>query len=136
MLEKSCGTIPYTKKNGQVHYLLIKIKENGCCGFPKGHIDSGETEEETALRETWEETSLKVSLHSEFRHELSYRMPNGNQKNATYFLADFGDQLPINNEGFENFDYLILPFEEAVNALTFENSRQMLKEAHQFILAE
>ena len=134
MLEKSCGTIPYTKKNGQVHYLLIKIKENGYCGFPKGHMESGENEQETALRETWEETSIQVQLRTGFRYELSYRMPGGNQKNVVYFLADFGDQLPANNEGFENFDYLILSFEEAVNTLTFENSRQMLKEAHQFML--
>ena len=38
MLEKSCGTIPYTINNGTIHYLLVKAKDDGYCGFPKGHF--------------------------------------------------------------------------------------------------
>ena len=49
--EKSCGTIPYTKQNGKLLYLLIRAKDDGYCGFPKGHIIQGETEEETAFRD-------------------------------------------------------------------------------------
>ncbi len=39
MIEKSCGTIPYTIKDGTIYYLLLKALDDGYCGFPKGHID-------------------------------------------------------------------------------------------------
>ncbi|MBD3304395.1 NUDIX domain-containing protein, partial [Candidatus Woesearchaeota archaeon] len=40
-------------------YLLVKHKEGGHWDFPKGHAEEGETEEETALREIYEETGLR-----------------------------------------------------------------------------
>ena len=87
MLEKSCGTIPYTINNGTIHYLLVKAKDDGYCGFPKGHVEADESEEETALRETLEETSVNVQINRDFRYEISYRMDNGNTKTVIYFLA-------------------------------------------------
>ena len=131
--ERSCGTLPYTVKNGIIHYLLIKSKSNGDCGFPKGHIEAGESEIETALRETWEETSLRVNLNSGFRYEISYQMSNGNQKDVVYFLGRFKDESPRRNKDFEDFDYLVLPFDKAYEALTFDNTKQMLKEANEFL---
>lgn len=132
-MEKSCGTVPYTVKNGTLYYLLVRVGEDGPCGFPKGHVESGETEEETALRETWEETSVKPVINSDFRYEMTYRMGNGNEKKVVFFAADFSGQTPSHNEGFEKFDYLILPFEEACNMLTFESTRKMLESANDFI---
>jgi len=136
MTEKSCGTIPYTQKNGVFLYLLVKNRADGFCGFPKGHVESGETEEETAYRETWEETSVRVNIHSGFRYEMSYPMTNGNQKTVVYFLADFRNQIPVRNHNFEDFLYLLLPYKEAYRKLTFENTRVMLKEAHEFLIQQ
>ena len=45
---KSCGFIAYTEQNGEKRYLLIK-STNGDVGFPKGHVEAGESERETAL---------------------------------------------------------------------------------------
>ena len=131
--EKSCGTVPYTKRNGEIFYLLIRSPGGRNCGFPKGHVEHGESEEETALRETLEETSLKPCIHTGFRHEISYVLSNGVHKTVVYFAADFGDQMPTHSEGFEDFEYLILPFAEACAALTFENTREMLRKADKFI---
>ena len=133
MIEKSCGTIPYTINNGKIYYLLVKSKNN-ICGFPKGHVEANETEEETALRETWEETSLKVKIKMHFRHEMSYEVNNGNIKIVVYFLANFQNQTPKRNKDFEDFEYLILPFDSAIQELTFENTRQMLKLANDFLM--
>lgn len=94
MVEKSCGTIPYTLRNGTVYYLLIKSKDDGYCGFPKGHVESDESEEETAIRETLEETSICVLINSSFRYEISYQMNNGNEKMVVYYLANFQHQSP------------------------------------------
>ena len=127
MTERSCGTIPYTVKDGKIFYLLVKVKDDGCCGFPKGHVEGGESEIETALRETLEETSLRPIISDGFRYEISYELKNGNHKTVVYYLADFGDQSPTRNGDFEDFEYLILPFSEAYDALTFDNTKQMLK---------
>lgn len=133
--EKSCGTIPYTKQNGELLYLLIRARDDGYCGFPKGHAEQGETEIETALRETWEETSLQPQIHPAFRYELSYQTDHGNQKTVVYFPADFSGQTPMHQKGYEDFDYFILPFHEACSMLSFENTREMLKAANAFLLS-
>jgi len=133
IFEKSCGTVPYTKRNGEIYYLLIRSPDGRHCGFQKGHVELGESEEETALRETLEETSVKVRIHPGFRHEISYVLSNGVHKTVVYFAADFAEQTPAHSEGFEDFEYLILPFDRAYAALTFENTREMLRKADKFI---
>jgi len=135
MFEKSCGTIPYTVRDGTVYYLLIKSND-GNCGFPKGHIEANESEEETALRETLEETSIQVQINDRFRYEISYQMKNGNTKTVVYFLANFQSQIPKRNAYFEEFEYIILTFDNALQELTFENARQMLKSANEFLAHE
>jgi len=133
MKEKSCGTIPYTVRDGIRYYLLIKALHDGSCGFPKGHVETDESEVETALRETWEETSVKPIVDPSFRYEISYRLSGGVLKTVVYFPAEFKDQLPKRNQDFEKYEYLLLPFDEACRALTYENVRQVLVATHDFL---
>lgn len=133
MKEKSCGTVLYTVKDNVIHYLLIKATDT-YCGFPKGHVEAGETEHETALRETWEETSIRAEIVGDFRREVSYKLRNGNKKTVVYFLARFLGQSPAHNSGFEHHRYLILPLAEAQNALTFDNTKQIIAEAEKYII--
>ena len=131
--EKSCGTVLFTISNGEVYYILIKSADNGHCGFPKGHMEAGETEEETALRETWEETSVNAEIIGNFRKEEAYILPNGTPKTVVYFLAMYAAQTPKNNEGFEKHDILVCHFEEAYNMLTHGVAKEILKEADKYI---
>ena len=110
------------------------MKTGEYCAFPKGHVEPGESEAETAARETWEETSLTPMLDTDFRYEMTYKLHNGNEKTVVYFLADFGNQVPKRNGAFEKFDYLILPFTEAYQSISFENARQMLASANDYLL--
>lgn len=134
MLEKSCGTVPYTIEDGVIKYLLIRTRSGRSCGFPKGHVETGETECETALRETFEETSVKVEIEDGFRYETSYRLENGNYKTVIYFLASFRDQKPRRNADFEDYVYLLLPYNEALKALSFKSAKEMLTEANELLL--
>ena len=59
-LEKSCGAIVFRKFHGNVEILLIKHANGGHWSFPKGHVEEGETEVETATREIFEETGISV----------------------------------------------------------------------------
>ena len=113
--------------------MLIKAKDDGYCGFPKGHVEADESEEETALRETLEETSVNVQINRDFRYEISYQMGNGSTKTVIYFLANFKNQTPKRNNDFEDFEYLLFPFNLARQELTFENTKQMLRKANDFL---
>ena len=136
MIEKSCGTVLFTKKDGVIHYLLIKstnMSGRSTVGFPKGHVEAGESEAETALRETWEETSIKAKLLHGFRRETEYRIHGGRLKRVVYFAASYDGEEPAQNGDFESFEYLSLPFEEAHEALTFKNMKRILVAADGFI---
>lgn len=135
MLEISCGVILFTMKNDTAHYLLIR-DQHGNCGFPKGHMEAGEMEEATALREVWEETSIHPELVPGFREEIRYSMNNGNDKKVVFYLGRFSGQTPARNEGFEPFDFLLLPFPEAYDRLSFANTKAVLQQADAFLRQE
>ena len=68
---------PATKK-----LLLVYHSKFGKWVQPGGHIEDDETPEETALREVYEETGLKVQLIGErFPRENDFIRPLGIQKN-------------------------------------------------------
>ena len=58
--EKSCGALVYRKKQDKYELLLIKHRYGGHWSFPKGHVEQGENELQTALREIKEETGLDL----------------------------------------------------------------------------
>ena len=72
--EKSCGAVVFTRTDKGVKYLLI-ANLKGIYGFPKGHVEAGETEEQTALREIREETGLRVTLVPGFRAVDEHLIP-------------------------------------------------------------
>jgi len=136
MTEKSCGTVLFTKRDGEVYYLLIKstnMSGRSSVGFPKGHVEPGESEMETALRETWEETSIRAEIIPGFRRETEYRIHGGRLKRVVYFAASYEGEAPARNGNFELFEYLSLPFAEAHEALTFKNMKRILIAADKFI---
>lgn len=44
------------------HKVVSLRRKNGVWLMPKGHVDAGETLEEAAVREVWEETGLEVRV--------------------------------------------------------------------------
>ena len=67
LYEKSCGAIVFKKIDGVRHFLLIKHAKNQHWGFPKGHVEMHESDEQTAKREIKEETNLDVKILKGFR---------------------------------------------------------------------
>ena len=76
--------------------MLVKNNNGRYWSFPKGHIEDGETEQETAIREIKEETGLDVTLVNNFR-EISEYCPFGKiRKRVVFFLARaFTDNVRI-----------------------------------------
>ena len=132
--EKSCGAVVFTRINNKVNYLLIRNLA-GIYGFPKGHVEQGETEEQTALREVFEEVGLAVRLLPGFRCEDEYPIPQKENtiKQIVYFLGEYGNQS-FAYQKEELTDALLLDYETAITLFQFESSKRILTEAHNFLL--
>lgn len=131
--EKSCGAVLFAREAEGLRYLIIR-HIGGHCGFPKGHMEPGESEQETALREIREEVGLRVSLIDGFRAEDSYFLPNkpGCRKQVVYFLAEFtGRQVRIQPE--EISAAYSVSCEEALDLLPFPEAKRILTLAHTFL---
>lgn len=134
--EKACGAVVYTFLNGRIHYVIIQQQE-GFHGFPKGHVEKNETEEETALREIYEEVGLRPTLIKGFKVIDEYPLLRKQHviKQVVYFLAEYSSQAIIIQEE-ELLGAMLLPYEEAIKILDYESSRKVLAQADHFLLAQ
>lgn len=121
--EKSCGCIVIDKDK----VLLVK-QNDGHTAFPKGHVEKNETEEECAIRETFEETGLKVKVLNNYRYTQTYFVKQDVLKEVVYFLArrEFGilckQEEEINSLGFYSFD-------EALKLISYKDTISLFEEA-------
>ena len=113
--EKSCGSI--IVKDNKI--LLIK-HHRGDYGFPKGHMEYGETEEETAIRETKEETNIDVIIDKSKRYEIDYMTSKNTHKTAIYFLASPQNDIAI-PQTTEIAEILWVDIDKVKDYLQFEN---------------
>ena len=109
--EKSCGAVVY-RAEPQQNLFLIEHMRAGHFSMPKGHVEEGETEAQTAMREIREETGLKVYLNENFRRVITYSPYHECLKDVVFFLglAEQGETVPQPSEIRE---LLWLPLEEA-----------------------
>lgn len=129
--EKSCGII---LRNDNKEYLIIRHLA-GHWDFPKGHVEAGETEEETALREVLEETGLTADIWPGFRETVNYLIRGRIPKEVVYFLGAPGSGR-VELQAEEVSDYVFLPYEAARQRLTFDSNRRLLDKAQAFVEAQ
>ena len=104
--EKSCGAIVYRRYHGNIEILLIKHINSGHWSFPKGHVEEGETEVETAQREIKEETNLDFTNPKLFDIKANVHMvyPNKDEvyyTDVVYVINDFYGELKPDGESTE-----------------------------------
>lgn len=131
LYEKSCGAVMYTECDSERKYLLI-TNISGHVGFPKGHIEYGESEKQTALREVYEETGVHTSIIDGFREFYNYKINNFIRKKAIYYLAMF-DPKDIQMDIMEISEYHLLTYNEAIEKLNFKHDKKLLEKAETFI---
>jgi 8-oxo-dGTP pyrophosphatase MutT (NUDIX family) len=144
--EKSVGAVVFRKENNKIYYLLLNYI-SGHWDFPKGHIEKGETNEETMRRELQEETGLEdlVVLPNFSGSYLYYYQAKGDEyekrkakgkktlilKKVTFYLTKTDTkEIKISKEhiGFE-----WLSFEKALEKITYKNPKKVLEKAKRFL---
>ena len=125
--EKSCGAVIFRKAEGW-NVLLIRHTKGRHISFPKGHVEPGETESQTAEREILEETGLRVRVDRRFRAENRYNIRPDTQKLVVIFAA-LTEQAEITPQPEEIAEAFWLPVEEAAARLTYERDRKIMRDA-------
>ena len=116
--EISCGTITFYKDR------ILLIKQNrGYVGFPKGHMEPGETEEETAKRETKEETNIDVKIHKDKKYHISYII-----KDVVFFLAE-PISFEIKNQDSEVESTMWVDKSLVCEYLSYDDTKEVFLEA-------
>ena len=120
--EKSCGTIIIENNKG----LWIQQTDNAW-GFPKRHVENNEKEQETAIRETKEETNLDVEIISNKKYITNYKINNEIDKEVIFFLAKkTSDKIKKQDEEIKNIKWVDL--NQAFDIITYENTKDIYKE--------
>ena len=120
--EKSCGCIII--KNNKV--LLVYEKNRNFWGFPKGHMEEGESEIQTALREVKEEVGLDVKIDVNKKYTLNYIINNEIDKTSIFYIATpINENIVMQENEIENIKWC--NFDEALNTLTFDNWKELFK---------
>jgi 8-oxo-dGTP pyrophosphatase MutT (NUDIX family) len=134
-VEVSAGGIVFRLTDRGTQYLLIKDSYDNW-GFPKGHLENGETPAAAAARETAEETGLSglelrgpirvIDWHFRFRGRHIH-------KYCHFFLFESasGEPCPQVEEGITDFRWEVL--DRALEALSYDNARGVLKRAGEMV---
>jgi 8-oxo-dGTP pyrophosphatase MutT (NUDIX family) len=142
--EISVGAFLYKIENNEILFLLVYSKRNGEWGFPKGHVNEGETEEETAKREIKEETGITdIELKKGFRCIDTYKIKGTLEftknriidKIVVYYIAKTcSDFVGCCDEEISTGKWL--DFKQAISCLKYPNQKNLLEKAYKFIKEE
>ena len=130
--EVSAGGIVFRRNAESVaRFLLIRDSYDNW-GFPKGHLEEGESPAATATRETAEETGLiDLKLHGPIRIiDWHFRFRGRYiHKYCHFFLFESfaGDPVPQQDEGITACRWC--PLDDALAELSYENARGVLRRA-------
>lgn len=133
LYEKSCGAVVYREEGRDLRFLLVKNKNGRHWGFPKGHMEQGETEQQTAIREVREETGLQIEICDGFRETSVYRPFGRIKKQVVFFVAKGkSHQVTLQRTEIDTFQWATLY--EAMKLFRYENDIRVLTEAEKWIL--
>ncbi len=137
IFEKSCGAVVFrngSAPNGdkQRYVLMIKQSSRSNYSFPKGHVEGDESEIETAVREVFEETSVKITIRDPFRQTVNYSPRPGARKEVVYFTA-LTDAESIHPQEGEIKEVKWVAVEHAKELLAHSNDKKVFAMALEYI---
>ena len=131
--EISAGVILFNNDKKRMFLLLNYPSKHW--DFVKGKIEEGETLHETAIRETNEETGIKdIEFLDGFKEEIEYYFRADNQdihKKVIFFLGKTETTNIILSH--EHLDFIWLDFDNALNKITYQNAKNLLRKSEEFL---
>ena len=134
-MEKSAGIILFRIRREKREFLIIKYHlDKEYWGLVKGHIELGEKEEETILRETEEETQLKkIRVISGFNGKSNYfykRDGKISYKEVVWYLGEVLDEED-GTVSHEHEELKWVSYDEAVKLLKYKKDKGVLIKAEE-----
>jgi 8-oxo-dGTP pyrophosphatase MutT (NUDIX family) len=129
--EHSAGFILFRQTPAGPVFLLLDYGKHW--DYAKGHLEEGESPWQAAVRELREETGIRqVDRITPFQHDMHYNFFSPKKgriaKTVTYFLGQTRTtQVTLSHE---HKNHAWLPFEDALNRLTYKNAKDLLTAAH------
>lgn len=124
----SAGGVVY--QNGK--FLLIKWKSEGTVELPKGTVETGESLEEAAIREVFEETGYKgkiIDKLNTFNHVFTWHDGVTYDKTVHYFLMLLDDDKKFRHQRQDNEDFINrwVPIHDAEQQLTHSDTKEAVR---------
>ena len=116
------GGIVRRIEGGAVHVLLVSARRTSDWVLPKGHLEPGESPEQTAVREVREEAGVEAAV-VRYLDVLTFRSPRNEAVRVAYYLMAFVREVPP----MERRQIRWCPVAEALEAVRFENTRALLR---------
>lgn len=130
--EKSCGAVIFRKCAGIWNVILIRHARGRHISFPKGHMEPGELESQTAEREVFEEIGIHVKVDRRYRAENRYNIRSDIQKLVVIFAA-VTREAEIIPQPEEIAEAYWVDVDTALDKLTYERDRKILRDAYAHI---
>ena len=139
-VERSAGAVIFQGEKGKIFYLLLHYpkgvrRPDPYWDFPKGHLEGKENALDAARRESEEETGLKDLIFIEgFQETIKYFLKFEGKnilKFVTFYLAKTKTKDVIISK--EHIGFKWLPYEKALEQLTFKNAKEILQRADSFL---
>jgi 8-oxo-dGTP pyrophosphatase MutT (NUDIX family) len=122
--------VVHRSRDGRHEVVLVHRRHPKLWALPKGTPTAGETMEETALRETREETGLQVEIEAPIR-AIQYFFVRGRTRfHKTvhfYLMRPVGGALEDHDHEFDEVAWFQL--EEALELMTHPTERTVVEEA-------
>lgn len=106
LFRKSCGVLPWRETQGQREYLIVYEQFSQCWSLPKGHMEAGESEEQTALRELYEETGLTARLDTSKTAVIEYPISPIARKQVVFFPGQVTGTPRVREGEIENYRWV------------------------------
>jgi bis(5'-nucleosidyl)-tetraphosphatase len=130
--QESAGVVVYYMRDAQPLYLLLQYSNGAHWDFAKGKIEAGETKQDAALRELHEEAGLHATLVPGFEYSFSYtytRAHGVQARKTVYFFIGIVRSTDVVLSS-EHIQYVWLPYDQALERLTFDSAKQLLVAVH------
>lgn len=124
--EKSCGIVVFKDNK-----ILLVHHNLGHWGIPKGHVELGETDEETAMREVFEETGISANIIEGFKEKITYSPKENVEKDVYFFVGEpTGNNLSPQLTEVSEAKYIDI--NDSINTITYDDEKYILEKAIKF----